>query len=139
MRPPATLPGLDLPPVTPVKRRIVKPRTAAARVKKGRRVEHDLVELHEAAGIPAARVRASGALAHKFGHHFCGDLKVWFLGSSAPPLVGEIKSRAGGAGFQTLSRWLAENDLLVLKQNGAQPMIVLPWATWVQVLQAVRP
>ena len=38
-------------------------------------------------------------------------------------------SRKNGAGFAQLERWLGEYDLLVLRRNHANPMIVLPWRT----------
>src|SRR5215831_16438417 len=44
-----------------------------------------------------------------------------------------------GAGFITqLERGLSEYDLLVLRRNHADPMIVLPWRTWAALLMRRR-
>ena len=47
-------------------------------------------------------------------------------------------SRKNGAGFTQLERWLGEYDLLVLRRNHADPMIVLPWRTWTALLMRGR-
>jgi len=48
-------------------------------------------------------------------------------------------SRKNGAGLITqLERWLGEYDLLALRHNYADPMIVLPWRTWAALLMRGR-
>jgi hypothetical protein len=54
-------------------------------------------------------------------------------------MVGEIKARGRGQGFATLSRWLGENDLLILRQDRAEPVIVLPWRSWLRLLHRDTP
>jgi hypothetical protein len=54
------------------------------------------------------------------------------------PLVAEAKSRKNGSGFTTLERWLGEYDLLVLRRNHSEPVIVLTWWIWARVLERVR-
>ena len=130
------LPGLDLPSTPSRKRRgRAGPATPSGRAKKGSRVEREIVALHTAIGIGAARVPFSGSLARQLGEAFAGDVKVWALGPDAPPLTIEVKARAGGAGFTTLEKWLGNFDALVLKRNGQQPMVVVPWVVWALLLR----
>ena len=39
-------------------------------------------------------------------------------------------ARANGEGFKTLDNWLGDNDALFLVRDCAEPLVVLPWATW---------
>lgn len=69
------LPGLDLPSTPSRKRRgRAGPATPSGRAKKGSRVEREIVALHTAIGIGAARVPFSGSLARQLGEAFAGDL-----------------------------------------------------------------
>jgi Holliday junction resolvase len=92
---------------------------------KGIRVEREFVHLHRDAGIPAERVPLSGAA----GGRFAGDLVV------AGRLRGEVKARKDGAGFATLERWLGDNDLLFLRRNRAEPLVVMPWAVYASLMR----
>ena len=40
-----------------------------------------------------------------------------------------------GSGFTTLERWVGEYDILFLKRNNREPMVVLPWRVWRSLLQ----
>lgn len=84
--------------------------------RKGGRVEREIVALLTEAGLPAERVPLSGSA----GGSFTGDIRVG-------PWLAEVKARKSGAGFKTLEGWLGSNDLLVLKRNHAEPMVLLPW------------
>jgi hypothetical protein len=95
-----------------------------------------LVELHRALGIKAERYPLSGASRFRGSGH---DVDIYALGSEAAPLVAEVKGRKNGAGFTTLERWLGEYDLLALRRNNADPLIILPWRTWAALLKKVRP
>ena len=97
---------------------------------KGMRAEREIVHLHVDMGIHAERVPLSGAA----GGRFSGDVDIYVHGPNQAPLVGEVKARKNGAGFATLERWMGENDILFLRRDRAEPMVVLPWATWVQIL-----
>ena len=84
--------------------------------RKGAKVEREIVNALKAAGIPAERVPLSGA----HGGSFAGDVVVdkrWRA---------EVKARKGGAGFKQLEKWLGDNDLLILKRNHGDPMVLLP-------------
>jgi hypothetical protein len=103
--------------------------------RKGDRIERELVERHRALGIFAERYPLSG------GTHFRGsghDIDVYALGRNEAPLVAEVKARKSGAGFTTLEKWLGEFDLLVLRRNHADPLILLPWRTWAALLERVK-
>jgi hypothetical protein len=46
--------------------------------------------------------------------------------------------RSGVAGFATLGRWLAGFDVLFLRRNNADLVLVLPWQVLPRILEAVR-
>lgn len=85
--------------------------------RKGARVERELVNALKAAGIPAERVPLSGAA----GGSYTGDLVI-----NGRYRV-EVKARKDGKGFTQLEDWLGDNDLLILKRNHGDPLVVLPW------------
>ena len=96
---------------------------------KGARRERELVNLHKAAGIPAERVPLSGAVRYQGNG---ADLDVYPRGRDAP-LVCEVKARANGEGFATITRWLADHDALFLIEDRAEPLVVLPWRVWIEM------
>ncbi len=103
--------------------------------RKGGRIEREIVVLHMAAGIHAEKVPLSGAA----GGRFKADVDVYALGRDAAPLVTEVKARANGEGFATLARWLGDNDAIFLRQNNAQPLVCLPWRSWLRLLRRGEP
>jgi hypothetical protein len=60
------------------------------------------------------------------------------FGREAAPIVAEVKARKNGTGFTQLEKWMAEYDALFLRRNRADPMVLLPWSTWAQLLEKVR-
>jgi hypothetical protein len=98
-------------------------------------VEREIVALHGAIGIHSERYPLSGASRFRGSGH---DLDVYSFGRDEAPIVAEVKSRRGGAGFVQLEKWLGEFDALFLKRNNAEPMVVLPWRVWAQLLGKVR-
>ena len=99
--------------------------------RKGSRIEREIVQRHLKLGIHAERVPLSGAA----GGSFSGDVDIYAFGKNDAPLCGEIKARKGGAGFATMERWLSDNDILFLRRDRAEPLVVLPWATWERLLR----
>ena len=93
---------------------------------KGLRLERELVHLHHDAGIPCERVPLSGAA----GGSYAGDLRI------ADELRGEVKGRSTGDGWQLIGRWLADHDLLFLRQDRRTPLVVMPWALYVRLMQS---
>jgi len=98
-------------------------------------VERELVALHRALGIHAERYPLSGASRFRGSGH---DIDVYLFGRDEAPAVAEVKARKASAGFATIEKWLAEFDALFLKRNHADPLIVLPWRTWVSLLEPVK-
>ena len=68
------------------------------------------------------------------GGRFSGDVDVYAFGADSTPLVGEVKARKDGAGFAVLERWLGDNDLIFLRRDRAEPMVVLPSSTWARLV-----
>lgn len=90
--------------------------------RKGARVERAIVRLLQDRGIAAEKV--SGM--YKPG----ADLSV--------PLAGrdfsvEVKARA--TGFSQLYDWLIERDILVIKQDRREPLVVLPLSLAAQIVE----
>ena len=101
---------------------------------KGSRVEREIVERHIAIHVEACRVPLSGAA----GGHFGGDIWLWPPGYSQgmdPPLIAEVKARKSGAGFITLEGWLGALDILFLRRDRQEPMVVMPWATYAKLME----
>jgi hypothetical protein len=98
---------------------------------KGARIEREIVARHLAIGIKAERVRLSGS-AHYRGNG-C-DIDVYAFGPDAAPLVGEVKARGNGEGFAMLERWLGDADILFLRRDRAEPLVVVPWRVWARLL-----
>ena len=89
---------------------------------KGARREREVVNHWIARGIKAARVPLSGAC----GGDYAGDLDLYAFGKDEAPLIGEVKARATGGGFRTITKWLATNDFLVLHEDHSERLYVLP-------------
>lgn len=99
--------------------------------RKGNRVELEIVHAHKALGIHAERYPLSGASRFRGSGH---DIDIYARGCDQAPLVAEVKARKNGGGFTTLESWLGEFDLLFLKRNNAEPLVVLPWRVWASLV-----
>ena len=97
--------------------------------RKGTRVERELVNELVALGLPCFRVPLSGAA----GGQWSGDIHVPLLGRV---LRAEVKSR--GDGFKQLYAWLAGFDLLIVKADRRDPLVVLPLALVVELMLAAE-
>jgi hypothetical protein len=100
----------------------------APRQKSGRE-ERMLTRLLQNAGFAAERVPLSGSV----GGSFAGDITVPLLGRD---LVVESKVRAGG--FAQLYTWLAERDLLVLRADRKEPLVVIPLRRAIEIATAAE-
>ena len=98
--------------------------TAKGRRQKGLRVEREIVGLHTAMGVNAERVPLSGSA----GGSYTGDVII------DNQYEVEVKSRKEGKGFAMLQRWLADNDMLMLKEDRKEPLVVLPWKTYKKLI-----
>jgi Holliday junction resolvase len=103
--------------------------------RKGNRIERELVDRHLALGVHAERYPLSGASRFRGSGH---DVDIYAFGNEAAPLVAECKARKGGAGFIQLEKWLSDFDLLFLRKNNADPLVLLPWRVWARLLSRVR-
>jgi hypothetical protein len=83
---------------------------------KGARAERAIVNALKVSGIAAVRVPLSGAV----GGRFAGDIVLPLLGRD---LCVEVKARAEG--FRDLYCWLNQRDVLVLKPDRQEPLVVL--------------
>jgi hypothetical protein len=84
---------------------------------KGNRVERAIVKLLQDRGFAAERIPLSGAA----GGSYIGDLTVPVLGRDR---VVEVKARA--TGFRELYGWLTDRDVLIVKADRMEPLVVLP-------------
>jgi hypothetical protein len=96
---------------------------------KGNRAERALVRLLQENGFAAERVPLSGAA----GGSYLGDLTVPLLGVDR---VVEVKVRARG--FAQLYDWLADRDLLVVKADRREPLVVVPLKLAIQIARAAE-
>lgn len=99
---------------------------------KGDRAERGIVKKLVGIGVDAQRVPLSGAA----GGYFGGDLTIKDL-PGLGNLLGEVKSRAGGGGFKLLEKWMGSNDLLFLKRDHQEPLVVMPWEVFERFLGVV--
>ncbi len=84
--------------------------------RKGARTERCIVNALRVSGIGAVRVPLSGAV----GGRFAGDIVLPLMGRD---LCVEVKARA--AGFRELYSWLTNRDVLVVKTDRQEPLVVL--------------
>jgi Holliday junction resolvase len=69
------------------------------------------------AGFAAERVPLSGSA----GGSYAGDILVKLLSVGL-----RVEAKARGNGFGRLYRWLAGADLLIVKQDRAEPLVIVP-------------
>ena len=84
--------------------------------RKGQRLERVLVRLLQARGFAAERMPLSGAA----GGRFSGDVVIPLMGRD---LCVEVKARADG--FRELYCWLNGRDVLIVKADRQEPLVVL--------------
>ena len=102
-------------------------------IRKGSRIEREIAQLHTAAGIEARRVPYSGAVGTLFPEFTTMKGDVQILGGE---FIGEVKCRSNGAGFKTLERWLAGNDMLFLRRDRQSPLVVLPCDVYERLMKS---
>jgi Holliday junction resolvase len=84
---------------------------------KGARAERALVRFLQQRGFSSQRVPLSGAA----GGRYVGDVSIPLLGRD---LCAEVKCRA--TGFAQLYAWLDDRDLLVVRADRREPLVVIP-------------
>jgi hypothetical protein len=96
---------------------------------KGSRLERALVKLLQDHGLGAERIPLSGSA----GGRYSGDLTVPVLGVDRTV---ECKSRKDG--FRELYSWLQARDLLVIKSDRREPLVVLPLRLAIEIAVAAE-
>jgi hypothetical protein len=91
---------------------------------KGNRVERAIKNSLQERGFAAERVPLSGAA----GGSYIGDLTVPVLGFDR---VVEVKCRANG--FREFYAWLTDRDILIVKADRKEPLVVLPLKLAVEI------
>ena len=102
--------------------------------RKGDRLEREIVDRHRELGAHAERYPSGASRFRGSGH----DVDLYAFGRNEAPIVAEVKGRKNGAGFTTLEKWLGEFDVLFLRRNNADPLVVLPWRMWARLLERRR-
>jgi hypothetical protein len=106
---------------------------SAMQRRKGARIEREIVNRHREVGIHAERVPLSGAVKGKrAGNGHDVDVYGRFAGEEDPPFCCEVK--AGQQIPKTILDWLADNDALFLRPDNAEPVVVVPWRIWLELL-----
>jgi Holliday junction resolvase len=96
---------------------------------KGARAERALVRFLQDRGFAAERIPLSGSA----GGRFAGDITIPLLGVDC---IAEVKVR--GTGFRQLYEWLDGRDLLIVRADRRQPLVVLPLRLAAEVAQAAE-
>lgn len=96
---------------------------------KGNRAERALVRALQDKGFAAERVPLSGSA----GGKYCGDLTIPILGRDH---VVEVKVRA--TGFSQLYTWLEDRDVLVVRADRREPLVVLPIKLAIEIARAAE-
>lgn len=103
--------------------------------RKGDSIERELVARHKQLGVFCERYPLSGASRFRGSGH---DIDVYLFGRDETPAVAEVKARKDAGGFVQLARWLGNFDLLFLRRNNADPLVVVPWRIWARIIERVR-
>jgi hypothetical protein len=104
-----------------------KPRGSLPSRDKGNRTERALVRVLQDHAFAAERIPLSGAA----GGRYAGDLAVPLLG-----LDRRVEVKCRGTGFAQLYKWLAEHDLLVVKRDRDEPLVLLPMSLAIERAKA---
>jgi hypothetical protein len=108
-----------------------QPRKSGGRAsrQKGNRAERVLVRALQDKGFAAERVPLSGSA----GGKYCGDLTLPILGRDH---IVEVKVRA--TGFSQLYAWLEGRDILVVRADRKEPLVVARLALGIEIATAAE-
>ena len=96
--------------------------------RKGSSYEREVVRDHLALGVQASKQPLSGALGGKYS----GDVQI-------AGLIGECKRRRKG--YSSLYKAMEQgggSDVLFVRDDNRETLVVLPWETWRQILGWLR-
>jgi hypothetical protein len=97
--------------------------------RRGYAVEVQIRDKHISAGIPCERVPLSGSM----GGKYAGDLAIPSVDSRE--FILECKARRNGSGFKVLEEWKKGKDILLIKRNNQDPMVVLDFDLYIKLMQ----
>ena len=97
---------------------------------KGARIERAIVHALQAGGFAAERVPLSGAA----GGRYSGDIVLRLMGRD---LCLEANARANG--FRELYSWLDQRDVLIVKADRREALVVVRRCPAVEIAQATNP
>jgi len=66
-----------------------------------------------------------------------GDIRA-FVDALGVPLQIEVKARATADGWGVTKKWLGENDMLFLIEDRQEPLVMLSWRTFSQLLVGLQ-
>ena len=97
---------------------------------KGLRRERMIDTRHQDLKVPCARISAP----YKKG----ADLLIGAI-PGRNSLVAEVKARADGSGFKTITKWMGNPpvDALFLIEDRKDPLVVLRWEIYREILEAL--
>jgi Holliday junction resolvase len=96
---------------------------------KGNRAERAIVRFLQERGLAAERIPLSGSAGGKFR----GDVSIPLLSVDR---VAEVKCRANG--FRELYAWLDARDLLIVKADRREPLVVIPLKLAAEIAQTAE-
>lgn len=96
---------------------------------RGYQVEIWLRDKHLENGIPCERVPLSGLM----GGKYTGDLCIPNIENKE--FVCESKARRNGEGFAVLEGWMEGKDILFVKRNNRDPLVVLPFKIYLAIMR----
>jgi len=97
---------------------------------KGASYEREIVNWHKARGVPAERIPLSGAVKG----NYAGDLKI----GPTLGLVAECKRRARGFGTLYAALEQDNSDLLFVRDDRKETLVVLPLQTYEAILDWLK-
>ena len=97
--------------------------------RKGNRAERAVAFLRER-GIAAERIPLSCTV----GGSFIGDITIPLLGRD---FVAEVK--VPGNGFRRLYGWLTDRDLLIVRDDRREPLVIVPLKLAAEIAAAAEP
>lgn len=96
---------------------------------KGNRAERAIVRYLQDQGFAAERVPLSGSA----GGSYLGDISVPLLGIDR---CAEVKVRANG--FNQLYGWLERRDLLIVRADRKEPLVIVPMRLAAEIAMAAE-
>lgn len=97
--------------------------------RKGYAAEIWLRDQHLGQGIPCERVPLSGLMGGKYD----GDLAIPDVENAE--FRAESKARKSGAGFKVLEKWMQDKQIMFLKRNHQNPLVVMDFATYLKLMK----